>query len=184
MTDLKQIADLVTKMRRHEEEAERLLAESKKASANARAIAEEFLPDLMNEIGVTEFKTGDGKTISIKPIIRASLPSVAAANRSRDPERREELLGRFKEGVAYLRNVGAGSIVRSRLIADLGQDGADASIVDLAKKELNDLGIAAEVIPEVNSQSLTAWVRERYEHGEKVDESLFSVYTGQKAIIR
>ena len=180
--DLSAIAALVNLL---EEEKEKLTTQEekvKRTKEDIRRIEAKELPELMESIGVAEFTTTEGGKVTIKAIIRASLPTLRAIAQQKDRNKQAEMRDRYQRGVAYLMENQAGTLVRNTLVADLGKDSDDLSAT--AVEILAGVGINAQAEQGVNANSLTAWVKERLEQGLEVDHDLFTVYSGQQAQLK
>lgn len=159
------------------EHAERL----KQLQAKRQRIAMEDLPGLMAEFGLSEFKLADGSKVTIRPFVKASLPTERAIEQCRDTEQRLAMRHRLQQGFAYLRKHGAGALIKHFLKADFGKD-SDAT-AQAALKTLRKLGVKAELTKGVHPSTLSAWVKERLENGQNVDMQLFAVFAGDQAHI-
>jgi len=144
-------------------------------------ISLEDLPTLMNNCGLSEFKLRDGSRVTIKPLVRASLPTDTAIMRCKDIEQRRILEDRRKHGLAYLRHNGAAALIKNLLRAEFGKDSERQAREAL--RILRELKVPAELVKTVHPQTLTAWVRERLEGGRPVDMDLLSVYSGSLATV-
>jgi hypothetical protein len=141
----------------------------------------EDLPSTMTELGLKDFTLTDGNRVTIKSIVAASLPSMGSILREKDSEKAATMRMRLAQGFKYLREHGAGALIKQVLEADLGKD-SDVKKA-LALKALSALGIQASIVPAVHSASLTAWCKERIAAGSEVDFDLFQIFSGSKAVI-
>ena len=131
-------------------------------------LEETAIPDAMSEMGISGFCTEDGKSVSLRCTLRASLPK-------RDVTRRELAL-------TWLVENGHGDIVKNQIHAELGQ-GQEATAQKVLHK-LNELGVFAVASRDIHHSTLSAWVREREANGEEYPEDLFSVYRVTKVIVK
>lgn len=176
------ITDLAMKLIETKAKADELSEELKALNSEIHRIESSELPSLLEEFGVSEVRLKDGSRVTVKAIIRASLPSSSSMASERDPVKKSELLERFQRGVKFLEEHGAGSIVRNILQADLGKDSEELSAK--AIETLEALGVRARAEQNVNPMSLSSWVKEMIESGKEIDHELFSVYSGTKAEIK
>lgn len=179
---LKRIAELagdVTKLSALIEKQEAYLDD---LNTELRTLTEETLPTLMESCGVKDFTLADGSKVTIKDIIRAGLPTESAIAREKDRERQFEMRERRRKGLAYLEKMGAGSIIKHHIEAELGKgaEGLAKAILDTLSK----MGVKAAASKDVHSQTLQAWVRERIASGQPLDYDLFAVFNGRKAEIK
>ncbi len=154
----------------------------KEIKGEIMAMESRDLPALMDELGVKEFILVDGSQITVNAVIRASIPALGSIRREKDPDKKAELQHRYNSAIAYLRNKGAGSLVRNTLTADLGKDSDD--FADKAVHALAKIGIKSSCDVLVNAQSLSAWVREKIASGNELDHDLLAVYSGQQAKLK
>lgn len=68
-----QLDVLVNRMRDEQETVERLQEELKQAQSRLRKVGEEQIPDLMDELGLEQFKTRSGFKITVRKELRHSL---------------------------------------------------------------------------------------------------------------
>ena len=176
------ITDLALKLIELKGKAEEAAEALKGLNNEIHRIESSELPSLLEEFGVSEVRLKDGSRVTVKAVIRASLPSSSSMASERDPNKKNELLERFQRGVKFLEENGAGSIVRNILQADLGKDSEEISTK--AIEVLEALGVRARAEQNVNPMSLSSWVKERIEAGKEIDHELFSVYSGTKAEIK
>ena len=149
------ISDTANALLKKQEEAAELEKKLKEINSEIHRIESVDLPEMMQEFGVKELLLEDGSKVSIRPIIRASLPTSTGIAREKDPMKRQDMHARFRRGVKYLEEHGAGAIVKNILEADLGKDSAEIS--EKAQQALRDLGIPSRADQTVNTNSLSSW---------------------------
>lgn len=179
---LARIAELANEIIRLEVEAERRADALKETQEELRTLTEETLPTLMESCGVKDFTLADGSKVTISDVIRASLPTDSAIAKEKDKDKQFEMRDRRAKCLAYIEAMGAGSMIKHYLEAELGK-GADA----LAKKVLDTLskmGVKAAASKGVHAQTLQAWIKERIRAGLPLDYDLFKVFNGRKAEIK
>ncbi len=135
-----------------------LEAQLNKAREELRDIAERQLPELMDQIGIGEFKTTTGLKIKIDETIRASIPKAKA-----------------QLALAWLKNNGHGSLIKRVVSVSFGR-GEDEQAEQLVKKLNEELHIEAEDSASVHPSTLAAFVREKLRNGEEIPLDLFGVH--------
>lgn len=141
------------------QEAEDRLAEAKSQLA---AIAEVQVPDIMESLGMREFRTNEGLTIQLKDIIRASIPKERAP-----------------QACAWLVANGHEALIKRSISVAFGR-GENERAEQLAK-ELHDRGLEAEDRSTVNPSTLSAFVREKLEGGADLPMELLGVYRSRES---
>lgn len=145
-------------------------------------ITTEEIPAMMEALGLKEFTLANDDKIVLMPVTSANLPSESTIEKTKEVNKQEELRARFNSGIAYLKKVGADSIIKTFVKAELGKD--SEKLAKQVQAALGKLGIEASVGRGVHPQTLTAWVKERLAAGLEVDFDLFAVYTGTRAEIK
>lgn len=163
-TDLAAVAALAEEQIAAEDE----VAKCEKALAVAKKSLELIqitqLPELMNRIGMTEFKLRDGRTVSIKSETYVSVS-----------EERQE------RAYAWLREHGEAGVIKNVVSVSFGKD-QDEAAQELLEK-LAELKYAAEQNENVHHSTLKALIRRRIENGHEVDMELFGVHQVNKAMV-
>jgi len=156
------LADAMLKLQVEIKEREESLSEAKR---KFNKLADEDLPQLMIELGVSKFTLQSGEEVEIKPTYGAH---IKAENKP--------------EAFEYLRDHGFDDIIKNTVSVAFGR-GEDDRATDFIR-----VASAAGHIPnqktDVHPQTLKAWVRERIENGESIPTGLFNVFAGQKATIK
>jgi len=180
--ELSALSDMAKLLKARQDQAKKLENELKELNSEIHRMESSDIPEMMQELGVNSFELDDGCKVTIRNIIKASLPSATSIARERDPAKRALMINRFREGVAYLERNGAGAIVKNQLTADLGKDSGD--IARKAQEMLRTIGIPSRADQTVNPNSLSSWCKERIEGGNEIDHDLFGIFSGQKAHIK
>lgn len=158
-------------------EAESLL---KKVKTELELISDQALPDLMEEIGVSELRLSGGTVIKIDTTIRASL------GRSKDEEKAEQ-------AIAWLIANDHPHLVKHVLSIPLtaGQQELGDKLVeelDALNEKLNEendaWSISVDDKTDVAPGTLSAFVRGELKEGRPVPEDLFNVHRARKAKIK
>lgn len=154
----------------------------KKLKEQFAEIEGSLLPDAMTAAGIQDFTLNNGDKLKVKPVVKASLPTQININKQKDPEKKVEMQERLEAGVEYLRDNKAASLVKNQLVIDItaGMDNLATDIIERLKEEYN---VEAERNVSVNTQSLSAWAREKLKAGTDIPHETFAVFSGRKATI-
>jgi len=163
---LKNVAGLVAQIRKQQETVGRLEEQLKAARIHLAKLSELDLPALMDEIGLAEITTTDGKQVSIKDTLYASVPK------------------KNKRAVAeWLLKHGHGALVGETLSASFEK--GEAHRVQEAVKLLAEHGFNQLKVEEnMNTTSIKALIRELTGEGEDVPLELFGAYWKREAVIK
>ena len=154
------VADLVrlqTALEDAIETGEKMLAEKKR---ELRRVSEELLPAAMREHGLSEIRTDDGARVTVRQVVRASIP-----------------VARRAEAFRWLEANGFADLIKHKITASLGR--GDDDLARQALLELANLGIEASDEPSVHHSTLSAFVREQTEQGVSVPDELLGVFRGE-----
>lgn len=143
------------------EEAEKALKQVKKSLA---IVTERDIPELMAEIGLMTITTEEGKAISVKEIMTASI------SKARKPE-----------AIKWLVEHDLSSIVSADVVASFGKGDSDA--IALAQNLINQ-GYSVLMDEKVNTSSVKAAIKELLANGEEVPFDLFGVNLVKKSIVK
>jgi len=127
----------------------------KRAEDELRTVAEVSIPELMDEMGMTEFKTKTGLKIIVSEKIRAS---ITAAKRN--------------QAFKWLRDNGHAALIKRVVKVQFGM-GEDAQ-AEAAIKKLGDLPVEDD--SSVHNQTLVKFVGEMLKDGRDVPEELFNIH--------
>lgn len=178
--DTTQVLKLAEEMIKLTGEIASLEAQLKDKSKQLQTLTTETLPEAMDAIQFKDFTLATGQKIEIKPLIKASLPSQGAINKAKDDEK-HILQHRLQQGLSFIRENNAGSIIKNLLTFDLDK-GKDNVVQELTKVG-DELGIAYEREETVHPQTLNSWVKERIEEGKPVPQDTFAIFNGRQAIV-
>jgi len=180
--ELGAIADMAQKMFDLENEIN-LLEESLKAKKqDLKMLAEQDLPDLMQELNIKDFTLNNGSKIEVKDVIQASVPSQGAIDRAKDPEVKEELKILQQQCFGWLRENGLGDLIKSNVEVQFGRNEDDAC--NAFTEELREKKLYYKRAVGVHPASLNATLKERLSEGKDVPIEMFRVYMGRRANIR
>lgn len=155
--ELSQLSKLAEEQVKAEAEVARLEGELEKARALARDFAERQVPELMDSIGIEEFKTSTGLKIKVQETIRAS---ISAANGPR--------------AYAWLRENGHAALIKRVLKVEFGKGQDEAAEAALKALEERDLDVDDKTA--VNPQTLSAFAREKLREGADIPLDLLGVH--------
>ena len=162
---LQQVTELALKISNWETKVSEMEEQLKTANATLLQYTEYDLPDLMQEIGITDFTLEDGSKRSIKQTYGARIPV----------EHRDAAF-------AWLKENGHDDIIKNNISVPFGR-GEDSSAMrfyELAQEN----GYLPDQKKEVHPQTLKAFVKEQLEKGTGVPMDLFGVFTGHRASIK
>jgi len=128
-------------------------------------IADEMLPELMDELGIDKFETKEGLKIDVSEKIRAS---ISKANQS--------------AAFAWLEANGHSGLIKSEVKVALGKGDVETATHVLAV--LNAEGLNPEAKYAVHPQTLGAWVREMLEEGEDIPIDILGVFRQRTAKVQ
>ena len=143
-----------------------------------KRLSENLIPDLMMEIGMSEFTLTDGTKIKVAPFYTATI----------DDTNRDACM-------RWLNQNGFGDIIKKQIVMDVGKlDGVDwkllLSILDAALKEQiaevdpeNDVDIITSLKEGVHHQTLKAFLKEQITAGTKIPLDTFKAFIGKKTKI-
>lgn len=141
------------------------LEEALKVQKKSLALIEEVqLPELMNSVGLTEFKLDDGTKIALAEAYHGGLP--------KDEEKKAA-------AIALIIEYGAGGIVRSKVALEFGVSEHNLAI-DTFKK-LKSEGLPVSMDQTVNFQTLAALSRERSRNGEPINNETLGLFVRKYA---
>ena len=158
---------------------ENLLKEKKQSLTK---LAEQDLPDLMQELNVKEFTLNNGEKCEIQDITSGSIPSASAITRAKTEEDKNELEVRQQQCFEWLRNTGNGSLIKSNVEVQFGKN-EDKECNEFTE-ELRKRNMFYRRAVGVHPGSLNSMLRERLSDGKDVPSDLFKLYVGRKAKLK
>lgn len=123
-------------------------------------IAEQQIPELMEELGIAEFKTTSGLTITVGDKVRCGVLKNA-------------------KGLAWLREHGHGGLVKTAVTVPFARGGEDAAVQLVDRLEGEGLKATAE--SHVHNQTLGSAVDAMLKDGEDVPLELLGAYLQRRA---
>tara|TARA_R100000781_G_scaffold106685_1_gene70744 strand:- start:579 stop:1184 length:606 start_codon:yes stop_codon:yes gene_type:complete len=154
---------------------EKLLKEKKQ---NLTKLAEQDLPDLMQELNIKDFTLNNGAKCEVEEITSGSIPSASAIMRAK-PEDRPELEVRQQQCFDWLRSNNAGSMIKSNVEVQFGKD--EDKACNEFTKELRERNMFYSRATGVHHRTLNSFIKERLADGKDVPNDLFKLYVGRKA---
>jgi hypothetical protein len=128
-------------------------------------ITREFIPDIMDALGMTEFKLVDGSTVSVKNEVQCSLSEERKA-----------------DAFTWLTEHQFDGIIKTKVISEFGKDE-----IELAKTALEILikaGYAAKMDRAIHPMTLKAFVKEQLEKGTNIPITTFGIFEFKQAKIK
>lgn len=156
---LAELTKLANRQAESEAEVARLKSLLTTANEQLRAVAEQELPALMDQLGFSDFKTTTGLKITIRETIRASIPKARA-----------------DEAFNWLDEHGHAAIVKRQFVASFGRDEekwARKFAADLRRRKRE---VSVEDLKKVESSTLRAFVKAQLEDGADIPLELFGVF--------
>ena len=175
------IADMASQMLEVENEINRLEEALKQRKQDLTKLAEQDLPDLMQELNIKDFTLSNGAKVEIKALISGSVPSGGAIDRAKGDDK-VSLEIRQQQCFDWLRDNGAGDLIKSNVEVQFGRDEDDDC--NAFTEELRDRQIYYKRVVAVHPGTLNSFIKERMSEGKEVPHDLFRVFTGRRAKIR
>lgn len=181
-TRLEQAVNYAKEISAADDTIELLEKQIKEISKRRNELACERLPEILDEIGLSELKLSDGRSVEIKNTIRASIPTDAGIARMKDVAKQREAYERRRRALEWLRKNDLGDLIKNEVSMQFvrGQETEANELVS----ELNDRGYDCYLDSVVNSNTLSAQVRELLESGQEVPMEDFSVQIVREAVIK
>lgn len=180
--ELSQITEKAERLIQIEKAMDLLAERAKELSSEYKLIQNVTLPALMEELGLAEFKLNSGDSVSIKPIIAASIPTQKAVDTEKDPDKHIELKLKFETAMAYLEKNGGASLIKTNVTAAL--PAGSVKLARAAVKALKALKIETEVRKGVHPGALNSWCKEKIENGTELDFDVLGIYSGKQAQVK
>lgn len=127
-----------------------------------KLLTESALPDLMQQIGLSEFTLQNGSSIVVKNHIRASIPKA-----------------RQNEAMEWLETNGFGSLIKRLVFVEFGKGQTEEAKTIVGV--LREKGYAALTSANVHAQTLGAFVREQLEKGTDLPKDLLGIFEQKEA---
>lgn len=178
---MKQLSSLAETHGEYSTFIKKLEARLKEGKKLITQIEEEFVPSLMQEAGMKEFKTTNGFSIKIQSFVRGSIPTQNTIDKKKGEEA-IEMQERRDNALAWLNNNDGASIIKHEFAFKLGKgtpEDVTQSLVDVAVK----LGLPYDDAENVHAGTLNAFIKEKIENGKDIPSEVFNLHVGDKAKI-
>ena len=143
-------------------------------------LAEQDLPDLMQELNVKDFTLNNGAKVEVQDIASGSIPSASAIQKAKGDDK-AELEVRQQQCFDWLRANGAGDLIKSNVEVQFGRDEDQAC--NNFTDELRERNLYYRRAVGVHHGSLNSFIRERLTDGKDVPHDLFKIFAGRRAKI-
>jgi len=143
-------------------------------------LAEQSLPDLMQELNIKDFTLNNGAKVKVDDIISASIPSTSAIAKASGDDRMEMEI-RQQHCFDWLRENNAGDLIKNNVEVQFGR--TEDKECDVFAKELRDRKLFYKRAIGVHPAQLTAFIKEMLSEGKSIPHDLFKIYTGRRAKI-
>ena len=180
--ELGAVTDMAQRMFDLEDEISDLEELLKSKKQDLRMLAEQNLPDLMQELNLKDFTLKNGSKVEVKEIISGSVPSQGAIDRAKDEQSKVSLQMLQQQCFDWLRKNGGASMIKSNVEVQFGKD-EDKACNDFTKR-LREENLYFKRAVGVHPATLNKYLQERLGEGKDVPIEMFRVYTGRKASIR
>ena len=109
--------------------------------------------------------------VKIKEFVKASIPSETAINKARSEDQRQELIARREDAFEALSQMGAASLIKSKVEVDIPR--GDKREVEVLTAMLKESGYETTSKESVHAGQLSAWAKEQLEQGTDLDFDVF-----------
>jgi hypothetical protein len=151
------------------QDLEREIAEQESAlkslKEKKRQIAEDLLPAVMTEHGLSDITLNDGSKVTVKKFYSCTIPG-----------------DRTEKAFDWLRENGHEGLIKHRLTIDFTRDRDDQALQ--VKKELENKGLYPGDKEWVEPSTLRGFAREQIEAGSELPEDCFNLFIGERATIK
>lgn len=153
----------LAELARHQLKVENELADLEKAVAEKKSelfrVSEVDIPDLMDELGIDEFRLREGFRVTVNPYFTGKITSPQA--------------------LEWLEQNDYGDIIKGQVSIPYPK-GYDQTKLRAIVNIAQELGLAADNREEVHHSTLKAWIKEMVLGGKEFPRELFNVYVGRK----
>ena len=175
------IAEMASRMLDLQDEINRTEELLKKQKQDLTKLAEQDLPDLMQELNIKDFTLRNGAKVQVDDFISGTVPSAGAIDRAKGDDRVNMEI-RQQHCFDWLRGNGAGDLIKNNVEVQFGRNEDD--VCDEFAIELNSRAINYKRSVGVHPSTLNSFIKERMSEGKEVPHDLFKIYTGRRAKIR
>lgn len=160
---LAELADLATQLTSAELRVVQLSNDLADAKNELSSLANEKIPQLMEELGIEEFKLASGRKVKLGRMVFASIPKTSS-----------------RDAFEWLIEHGHGGMIKSSVVVPFSQQQVDSA--DKLAKVLKERFPYVTQNRKIEPMTLKAWARRRLEEGEAIPESI-SVHVKKTAEI-
>lgn len=186
--DIKRVTDKARELYVLEAEAKKLEKRLKEKKEEAFLLATEELPAIVREeLNVDKIQFDNGYELEIKSVISGSIPTQSAITKQKDIEKKIEDENRRAECLAWLRENGAGSLIRNEIVIDIPRSDDSAKMCLQIWELVRELGLSGESRETVHAATLNKYIKEQLEKEDcevDIPFDLFKVFCGEKAVIK
>lgn len=161
---LRRLSEMADALHTAELKQAQIEEELKAATAKVRELAEKDIPELMDEIGLEEFRTKSGFRIKITETIRASIPEA-----------------KKPAAFAWLDGEGHGGMIKRSIVVGFNRDDEIRAKALLATLSQQFENVKADL--KVEPSTLRAFIREQLEQGVVIPMELFGAWRQRVASI-
>ena len=179
--ELGAIAHLAERMSLVEDEINLHESLLKQKKQELKVLAEQDLPNLMQELNIKNFTLSNGAKVEVKDVLTASVPSQGAIDRAKD-DAKQELQILQQQCFKWLRDNKLGDLIKSNVEVQFGRNEDDKC--NEFTNELREKKLLYKRAVGVHPQTLNATLKERLSEGKDVPVEMFRVYMGRRANIR
>jgi hypothetical protein len=140
-------------------------ASLKELKENRRRLAEDMLPAIMTEHGLTEVNLANGSKVSVKKFYSCTIPA-----------------DKTEKAFEWLRDNNHEGLIKHRLTVDFSRDKDDQALN--VKHELEERGLYPADKEWVEPSTLRGFAREQVEAGSGLPDNLFNLFIGERATIK
>ena len=159
------IAAECVNLKKKEDEITDLEEQLKKKKDYKKHLAENVLPNLFAEVGLSELKLADGRHLKVSNYYGASIKEA-----------------KKEAAFSWLRDNGFGDLIKNQVSCSFGrnEDEKAKSLIDT----LSEKGYQSMQREWVEPSTLRAFIREQHEAGKELPMDLLGAFVGQKTTIK
>lgn len=161
---LKGLTQLCEKTVAAQREVVQAEADLKQAKERLRILVERDIPDMADDLGVSELKLRDGSSVLVRDILNARISENMKPKAHR-----------------WLRENGHGDLIKNEVVAKFGA--GDDEVANAVANYLEESHVSYLKKESVHYQTLNAFVREQVSEGHPIPEDVLGVYRGRQAVI-
>jgi len=180
--NMKRLADLVATYNKYQNALGELKERVKKGEKIIREIETEFIPSIMEEIGMSEYKLADGSKVTMSSVVAGRIPSQGAIDKAKG-DAHDDLIAKRAECFDWLRNHNAGSIIKREFSFNLGKGDESEQAKNKLLEIADELKLPYQDAENVHAMSLNAILKELVQNGVDVPVDTFGLFVGNKAKI-